>query len=318
MEETIYIRNQGADMPAFIRGNGASEVFIIFLHGGPGGNSLKYRTGSYSKTLEEKYAMVYWDQRGQGNSHGHLENSEMSIDLMVEDTYALVKTLKQHYGQGISVFLLGHSWGGTLGTSFLLKDNYQSELKGWIEVGGAHDLPLVNSELIIMFNDVGALEIAAGRNVDTWNEMINYANSIDLQSITLEQTLKLNSYARNAEGLIATLNPKGNAEFDGELVFGPNSIAAAIANAHQLPTSLFDELLETSLTSELHNIHIPTLLQWGRYDFKVPPAIGETALAELGTSDKQMIYYEKSGHSPMRHEPEQFAHDIINFVELYK
>ena len=98
MEETIYVRNQGADMPVFIRGNGASEVFIIFLHGGPGGNSLKYSTGSYSKTLEDKYAMVYWDQRGQGNSHGHPENSEMSINLMVEDTYALVKSLKLRYG----------------------------------------------------------------------------------------------------------------------------------------------------------------------------------------------------------------------------
>lgn len=318
MEETIYVRNQGADMPAFIRGNGASEVFIIFLHGGPGGNSLKYSTGSYSKTLEDKYAMVYWDQRGQGNSHGHLENSEMSINLMVEDTYALVKTLKQRYGQGINVFLLGHSWGGTLGTSFLLKENYQSELKGWIEVGGAHDLPLTNSELILMFNDVGAIEIGAGRNADTWNEMINYANSIDLQSITLEQSLKLNSYARIAEGLISTLNPKETAEFDGELVFGPNNIPSGIANAHQLPTSLWEELMETSLTNELHNVHIPTLLLWGRYDFKVPPAVAEAAYAELGTSDKQLIYYEKSGHSPMRHEPEQFAQDIIDFVELYK
>jgi hypothetical protein len=57
-------------------------------------------------------------------------------------------------------------------------------------VGGAHDLPLTNSELIIMLNDVGAIEIAAGRNLDTWNEMINYANSLDLQGITLEQSLK--------------------------------------------------------------------------------------------------------------------------------
>ena len=35
-----------------------------------------------------------------------------SIDAMIEDTYKLVKTLKARYGEDISLFMMGHSWGG--------------------------------------------------------------------------------------------------------------------------------------------------------------------------------------------------------------
>jgi len=58
-------------MPAYLYGNFDSKTFIVLLHGGPGGNGLEYRSGKYAEMLEEQFAMVYWDQRGQGNSRGN-------------------------------------------------------------------------------------------------------------------------------------------------------------------------------------------------------------------------------------------------------
>ena len=35
----FFVRNEGAEMPVYIKGNIESGVFILFVHGGPGGNA---------------------------------------------------------------------------------------------------------------------------------------------------------------------------------------------------------------------------------------------------------------------------------------
>ena len=318
MEETFYLRSDGADMPVFVRGNGASKVFILILHGGPGGNGLEYRSAPYSDLLEKKYGIVYWDQRIQGNSHGHLSKEDITIDNMVEDTYALIKTLKSRYGSDISVFLLGHSWGGMLGTSYLIKNDYQNELKGWIEVDGAHDFPLHTKEAITMIQTLGAQEIAAGNNVAKWQEMIDYVNPLDPDNLADEQVAKINQFGRDAEPLLSQIQKGDNAIGIFELFSHPNNFITSAVNGLQLPQSFLKEVISNSLTSELNKITIPTLIQWGRYDVVIPPALATSAYNNIGSSDKYLKVYENSGHSPMINEPEKFAQDIIDFVDTYK
>ncbi|MCF6241853.1 MAG: alpha/beta hydrolase, partial [Bacteroidales bacterium] len=98
LNETIYVRNDGADMPVYIRGNITSKIIILIVHGGPGGNGLEYRDGFWTVDLEKKYAMAYWDQRGQGMSQGHYNQSDVTISKMVEDMDAVIKVLKAKYG----------------------------------------------------------------------------------------------------------------------------------------------------------------------------------------------------------------------------
>ncbi|MFT5821140.1 MAG: pimeloyl-ACP methyl ester carboxylesterase [Crocinitomix sp.] len=320
MSETFYLRNNGTDMPVFVRGNGESKVFVLLLHGGPGDGGLKYRGHTYSDLLEDEYAMVYWDQRHQGNSHGHMEDTDFTIDMMVEDTYALIQTLKVRYGDDISVFLMGHSWGGTLGTAFMLKDDYQHEVNGWIEVDGAHDFQLMNREMIRMINTIGQAELDANHHNTLWTEIIAYANSLDTNNISLDETIQLNSYAGRIEGLFDQLNEKSQSNLgDLELNFtGPNNPTAADINDLQIPSDFYDELINYSATPMLHKITTPTLLQWGEFDFKVPPKMGEITFNEISSTDKFLKIYQHSGHSPMRYEPALFVSDMIAFIEAYK
>lgn len=327
MEESFYVRNGQADIPAFVYGNGASKVFILVVHGGPGGNGLDYRGGTYSELLEEKYAMVYTDQRHQGNSHGHLTKSEVTIDAMVEDLHATVKTLKKRYGNDISVFMMGHSWGGTLGTAYMIKDDYQQELAGWIEVDGAHDIPLLHIELIKMIQTIGGEELAAGNNVDDWNEMIDFVNAIDTNNIannqgllTSEQGGTLNGYGHRIEDLLAQLKHSDGASPGtfNYLFLTPSNPSISALSGIQLPRAFMEEVESTALTNDLYKITIPTLLQWGKYDFVVPPALGYSAFDKIGSTNKYLKIYEYSAHSPMNNEPDLFVTDIITFVETYK
>lgn len=320
MEETFYVRNGDTDIPAFVYGNGASKVFLLVLHGGPGGNGLEYRFGDYAKALEAKYAVVYTDQRNQGNAHGHLADDDITVDAMVEDVHALVKTLKARYGNDISLFLMGHSWGGTLGSAYMVKADYQHELKGWIEVDGAHDIPMLNVELVNMIKLIGNEEVAAGRNVEDWQPMLDFVNGIDINNITFDQTGELNSYGHAIEDLLEEIhNPEDNSfSFTDFLFRNPNNPLNSALTGLQLPQAFLEEVEKTALTNQLHKITIPTLLQWGKYDFVVPPALGYTAFSEISSADKYLKIYNHSGHSPMVNEPDLFVQDIINFIETHK
>ena len=122
LDETIIVRHKNADMPAYIHGNGSEKVFLIVLHDGPGGNGLKYRVNTIRTEIEKNNAVVYFDQRGSGNSQGNYSDKEVSLDIMAEDVLALAKIIKSKYGNDSKLFLMGHTWGGAMGTAVLLKN----------------------------------------------------------------------------------------------------------------------------------------------------------------------------------------------------
>jgi len=118
-DDFYYIRNNGADMPVWVCGNKDSNAFIIFLHGGPGGSAQAYHYLQAFNKFEENYACVYWDQRAAGASHGNSQIEDFTIEQFVNDTGKVVDSIRAKF-KNPSIFLLGHSWGGCLGTAFLL------------------------------------------------------------------------------------------------------------------------------------------------------------------------------------------------------
>lgn len=71
-------------------------------------------------------------------------------------------------------------------------------------------------------------------------------------------------------------------------------------------------LMETDLTPELRNIHIPTLLLWGDQDVFVSRNEQQKLLAAIPGS--RLKVYSGTGHSPHWEDPARFAADIADFV----
>jgi proline iminopeptidase len=65
-------------------------------------------------SLEQRYAVAYWDQRNSGNTQGGANHDELNLATMTKDLKHVVLTLKNRYGADKSVFLYGHSFGGCL------------------------------------------------------------------------------------------------------------------------------------------------------------------------------------------------------------
>jgi pimeloyl-ACP methyl ester carboxylesterase len=80
-------------------------------------------------------------------------------------------------------------------------------------------------------------------------------------------------------------------------------------------SALFDELKRTDFTLDFKNITLPSLFIWGRYDLVVPIELGRQAFANSGAADKTFVEFEKSGHSPMSNEMEDFSNLVITWVK---
>lgn len=321
IEETFYVRHKGADMPVYIRGNVSSNVVILVIHGGPGGNGYEYRSGNWSADLEKDYAIAYWDQRGQGMSHGKYDKGDVTISLMVEDMNAVVNVLKAKFGGALNIFALGHSWGGTLSAKYMITENYQNNLSGWIEVDGAHDIPQLNKDAITMFIQEANNQISLGNNITNWQSILDWANTVDTSNISSQESQEINSKARDAEkwlqddGFIATPSQGGN---ETSLFSNPvNPITGSLIGL-QTANLLDTEIEETALTHQLSKVTIPSLFLWGKFDFVVPPTLAEGAFNAVNSTIKRMVIFEESGHSPMDNEWEKFNSEIRLFIENNK
>ncbi len=320
LSDTINIRNNGADMPAHIYGNASDDIFIVVLHGGPGGNGLEYRFGKYAAELEKKYAVVYWDQRGQGMSQGRYTKEDLTISHLTDDLLKLILVLKNKYGDNIKLFLLGHSWGGMLGTSFMITGDNQKHVKGWIESDGAHDIPKLNIEAVKMFRTISQEQLSLGNSTEKWTEINNWAENIDTNNITTDQGGEINSYGFEVEQTLLDdgfLN-EGQSPSLTKGLFSPiNSITSSITGIYT-NNYLNDEVENASLTNQLYKIEKPCLFLWGKYDFVVPAQLGEDAMNKISSVNKEIVYFEHSGHSPMDNEPDKFVSVIVKFIDENK
>jgi pimeloyl-ACP methyl ester carboxylesterase len=318
LDDVLYVRYKNAEMPAYIHGNGSEKIFLIILHGGPGGKAMEYRVGAL-KDLEERYAIVYFDQRGSGMSSGNYSKKDITPELMAEDILALVKVLKFKYGNDLKLFLLGHSWGGALGTRVLLMD--QSPFKGWIEVDGGHNLVDMFDYQVTRFLEVADEQISEGNSVDFWTDLKSDVNEIKEEGYSDENGGKLNELGHSTEERLMddhVLDDKDkvsvdflNYLYEESIIISSVSSSVVNGNLNYLWTTL-------DYTPQLNQITIPSMIMWGEYDLVIPYSMGVEAYNAIGSTDKYWVLFHGSAHSPMMNEVKQFEQEVITFIEAHK
>lgn len=310
--ETFWFENKNAQMPVRVRGNTASKTLILMLHGGPGASASLY-IPNFSR-LEEEFAVVYWDQRNSGNSQGTHNAEHVTINSFVEDVHKLLTVLKVRYGNDVSIFLMGHSWGGLLGSAYLISDfTMPTNLKGWIEVSGVHNWPLGDYASRKMLVDEANNQMALGNKVDEWQKIIDLVQNVDTTS--LKDMASINAAAWKAtEELIGIPNAP------------PASVSDFIIPVFNIPfvnpiknESFIREISKFEASSKLYKVKLPCLLIWGKYDFVVPPALQEDAYNHLTNAPyKKKVLWDNVGHSPMLNRADDFNLEVSAFVNQFK
>lgn len=314
VSDTFYLDNNNASMRITVEGNTSSQVFLLLVHGGPGESSYFYKTDYISQNIGSKYALVYWDQRNAGASQGGSNGNNLNLPQMTDDLKKVIELLKGRYGQNSAVFLLGHSFGGLLTSSFMTTGNNQSLVKGWIFVDGSQNYPLNDTLTRQMLMSVGQQQIALNTNSDKWNNIISYCNA-HTGNFSFAESQQLESFAADAETYI-----DGVKKFDiMSLIGGDMPLASVMFNyLYSLQASFNNVLHTTAFSSTLHKVITPTLALFGQYDFICPQGLGVDLLNRISSTDKKMVISPISGHSLMYQDEVLFCNEVNGFIELHK
>ncbi|WP_299438335.1 alpha/beta hydrolase [uncultured Aquimarina sp.] len=114
---TITANSQTIYSKAF--GNPNSEP-IIYLHGGPGYNSIGFEVTTAQKLSENGFFVIVYERRGEGRSHD--QNAKFTFQETFDDLNSIYKKFNLKEAS-----LIGHSFGGIVGT--LYAEKYPNKIK---------------------------------------------------------------------------------------------------------------------------------------------------------------------------------------------
>lgn len=88
-----------------------SSTAILFLHGGPGYNSVNFEVSTAQELADNGFYVIVYDRRGEGR------NQELKADFTFEQTFRDIDTLLKKHDIN-KVNLIGHSFGGYIATLY--------------------------------------------------------------------------------------------------------------------------------------------------------------------------------------------------------
>lgn len=332
----FFVEHKGAIMPVWVSGNTASNTFMIFLHGGPGDTCQYIHYLDEFKNIEKDVAVVYWDQRNSGHSQGNPDPSTFTIEQMTEDLKVVIEAVKSQY-QVNSLFAIGVSWGGQLGSHYLASPHKDPLFKGWIDVdGGMGFSSAYDYSRQYMLNKIP--EKLADNTLSQEKRKLLEEGLIWYQNTpVMPDNAKNNSKDfYNFLGLkhARYVQAAGGYEYSEGVIqkkiftlpiFDP-TIAVDLLYIMSAPGGLWGKLPDSSIPgfvndADLSKITIPTLYLWGRHDGILPVTYGQLKFSRLtgvATADKSMVIFESSAHSPYIEEGPKFESEVRTFLAKYK
>ena len=319
VSETFYIENRGASMRILVDGNTSSKVFIVFVHGGPGVGAFVYNSDYLSNNIEDKYAIVYWDQRNSGASQGNSNGKYLTLEQMTDDLRKVIQVIKFRYGQNSEVFIMGHSFGGLLTSSFMTTGNNQDMVQGWIFADGSQNYPLNDTLTRQMLLSVGQQQIALNKNRVKWQEIVTYCNA-HTGNFSFDESNQMMKYAEDAETYIYEV-PKINSWelFRNNAIKFDWPLTSMLMNyLYSSNASLNKDLAKIEFSSSLYKVTLPVLILYGQYDFVCPKGLGYDLYNRVSSTDKKIIISPISGHNIMFQDEVLFCREVNEFIALHR
>lgn len=300
IDENYLIESNGAELYLEIKGKDRTKPILLFLHGGPGDvvfGLLPFQVYA-GKELENNFVMAYFHQRGMVKSKP-VPNSSQTIENHINDVATVVDFLVEKMNRE-KVMLMGHSWGGLLGTLYLLQD--QSKIDRFIAIASPFNFK-ENSTESYLYTMKWARE---QKNEQAIKELEALAKPV---ADTFDKMLVRSKWASQAyEGIAKNISI--------QKVLGESGIKELKQEwqlmAMEVAKVMFDSLDKVEIGEAINSIKVPILFMAGRNDATVPPITVENAFT-LYESEKKYVLFEESHHLLFVDEPELFVDEIKRF-----
>ena len=303
LDEVLKVELGGFKQKIHIVGD-PNKPIMLFLHGGPG-VANRHTITKGNSDLREDFMVVGWDQRGTGGSYWGVKKEDLTIDQIAADANDLIEYLCKRFNKK-KVFIVGGSWGSLLGT--VVANRYPEHVAAYIGFGQFVDGPK-NEELSFKFSmeeAVKANDEKAIKDLEEVGPPVNgqYKGGYDGMLKQRNVMMKYGGYSKDSK--------KRN--FSGGLV-GPMlksheyTIAdiLGIAIGHRVVlVKMWPEVGSCNLLELAPSQSVPYYILDGRLDNNTPAALVEDYFAAIDAKEKDLIWFENSGHNPLADEPEAF------------
>ena len=261
-----------------VRGSGTGTPLVV-ANGGPGFDHSYLLCGDVWDRLAAGRKIVFYDQRGNGQSSELKDGQPCGLAEQIDDLDAL----RAHLGFE-KIDLLGHSWGGYLVMAYAARHPDRI----------AH-LMIVDS--------------AAPKIQDT----VFLFKNIYPETTAREDGLAFAVELGDGKAIAADLR-----EYMTMLFYSPEVKEAFLARSgsfvyrQKVNKAVWNDLQRFDLNPELPKFKFPTLVVTGRYDFNVAPSVAWAIHNAIPGSE--MAVFEKSGHLPFCEERDAFLKRVGAFL----
>ena len=288
-----------------IRTDDESKPVLLFLHGGPGVCNRHTIMQDHADLLDT-FTIATWDQRGSGGSYKGLKKETLTIERLTDDAAELVEWLCRRFGKD-KIFVIGGSWGSELGT--WLSKRYPEHIAAFVGFGQVVDITL-NEQLSWEFSLSEAEKAGDAKAVATLKEVgppvkgCYKGGYYDGMMKQRKIMMKYGGYSQNAkkrsyfDALVKPMLLSGEYSFE-DLV--------GIVKGHKVVLeTMWPEIGETNFNETCTQFDVPVYILDGRLDMNTPSSLVQDWFDSIKAPDKELVWFENSGHNPMGDEGEKF------------
>jgi pimeloyl-ACP methyl ester carboxylesterase len=301
-----YISIGGLEQSILIRGENVNNPLMLFLHGGPGTAQIGFAP-KFQGDLEKNFIVVNWDQRGAGLSYSKdIRIEDITIENMANDTVELIEYLLKRFNQP-KLYLVGHSWGTILG--LLVTKKVPNLIYAYIGIGQVVNMK--EGEKISY--DYTIRKAKNLKNKKALKELMRVEfNPADLKYLRVQRKW-LTKFGGSFIGITKYNLIYSNILFATEYTM-KDWMSYIKAGKFSL-YALWNQVLDINFLETAPKLDIPIYFFAGKHDFQTPFQLVEQYFHTLKCPNKELIWFENSGHLLNYEEYQKFNRECIKIKE---
>ncbi len=259
---------------------------LLLLHGGPGGRSCAF---SVLSDLASDRRVIYYDQLGSGRSDRPNDLALWRTERFVDELDAVRKALDLR-----ELHILGHSWGGTLATEYLLTRGQQGVVSVTLSS------PLISTPRWL--EDTRKLRLTLPTPVQSALNKCEAVETADDPACVAANDVFEEHFVRGAKTLPAVPECEG--------VTGGDQVYRHMWGAGEFTATGL--LRDYDRTDRLGELQLPVLFLAGRHDEAAPDTVADFQRRVAGA---KMTVFENSAHATYRTETAEYVKIVRQFLE---
>jgi len=305
--ELTRVDVNGRDLGMMIRGHSVDNPVLLFLAGGPGGSEYGAMR-RHLPELEEYFTVATWDQRGAGTSYPQLDPTDtVTLDGAIADTIAVTEYLLERFDDE-SLYLLGQSWGTTLGV-FAVQERpalYDAFVGTGQMVSQRETDRIFWEDTLAWAEETGRDRLAAElRDIGPppYDEMLDYETAL-----SHEQEVYPYDHSPNSEGA---------GQMSENLLVSEYTL---LDQLHVLPAfmdtfgALYPQLQDIDFRDTATEFAVPMFFVQGAHEADARAELFEDWYPMIDAPVKDVQVLDTSGHRPLWEQPDEFVDYMVDTV----